>query len=132
MAKTDKTRQLSIEQENAVDLLIQGRSDRETAEAIGVTRQTVCAWRNQDSLFAAELNARRNALWRGHADRLRSMVARALDTLESGLTEEDPKLRQSAAVHILRAATGLPGGAVANAPESPRAIEEAWMFRDLA
>ena len=52
----DKTRQLSIEQQNAIDLLVQGKSDRETAEAIGVSRQTVNNWRNNDTVFIAELN----------------------------------------------------------------------------
>ncbi len=47
MAKSDKNGQLNIEPENAIDLLIQGKSDREVAEAIGVARQTVNQWRNQ-------------------------------------------------------------------------------------
>ena len=51
VAKVDKTRQLSIEQQNAIDLLVQGKSDRETAEAIGVSRQTVNNWRNNDPVI---------------------------------------------------------------------------------
>ena len=42
--KPDKTRQLSIEQQNAIDHLLQGKSDRVTAEAVGVSRQTVWEW----------------------------------------------------------------------------------------
>ncbi len=46
MAKPDKERQsLSIEQQNAIDMLVLGKSDREVAEAVGVSRQTVCGWR---------------------------------------------------------------------------------------
>ena len=39
--KPDKTRQLSIEQANAIEHLLQGQSDRAVAEAVGVSRQTV-------------------------------------------------------------------------------------------
>ena len=136
MAKTDRTRQLTGEQESALDLLVTGRSDREVAEALGIPRQTVAEWRNRDALFAAELNARRNALWRGYLDRMRSMVGRALDELEAGLGEQDPKVRQAAALHILKLATGpgTPGGinSVPNAPETPSQIERDWTFRDMA
>ena len=38
--KPDKTRQLSIEQANAIEHLLQGQSDRAVAEAVGVSRQT--------------------------------------------------------------------------------------------
>ena len=54
--KPDKTRQLSQEQMNAVEHLIQGKSDRAVSEAAGVSRQTVWGWRNNDVLFIAELN----------------------------------------------------------------------------
>ena len=61
--KPDKTRQLSIEQQNAIDHLLQGKSDRATAEAVGVSRQRVWEWRNHDPLFIAELNRQRYELW---------------------------------------------------------------------
>src|SRR5688500_13203893 len=51
--------ELSVAQLNAVDLLVTGTGDREVAEAVGVTRQTVCGWRNHDPAFVAALNARR-------------------------------------------------------------------------
>jgi DNA-binding CsgD family transcriptional regulator len=44
--KADKTlrfKPLSIEQRNAIDLLIVGKSDQETADAVGMTRQTIHA-----------------------------------------------------------------------------------------
>ena len=37
MTKQDKTRQLSIEQANALEHLLQGQSDRAVAEAVGVS-----------------------------------------------------------------------------------------------
>lgn len=83
--KPDKTRQLSIEQQNAIDHLIQGKSDRSTAEAVGVSRQTVWEWRNKDPLFIAELNRQRAELWSEARERLKSLANRALDVLESQL-----------------------------------------------
>ena len=101
-AKPDRSR-LSVEQENAIDLLIQGKTDRETAEAVGVTRQTVCEWRLKNTLFREALNLRRRELWDGQTERLRGLVSKAVDVLEGGLEAEDPRLQQSAAVHILKA-----------------------------
>ena len=54
--KSDKIRQLSQEQMNAIEHLLQGKSDRAVSEAVGVARQTVWEWRNNDVLFIAELN----------------------------------------------------------------------------
>src|SRR5437867_94222 len=64
--KPDKTGQplqmhpdLSPQQERAIDLLMQGRSDHAVAQAVNVRRQTVCDWRNHNPAFIAELNRRR-------------------------------------------------------------------------
>ena len=82
----DKTRQISIQQQNAIDLLVQGKSDRETAEAIGVSRQTVNNWRNNDTVFIAELNKQRKAVWGAQVDRIRYLISAALDVLEEDLS----------------------------------------------
>ncbi len=108
MTKADRTGQLSIEQENAIDLLIQGKPDKEVAAAVGVARQTVTTWRNHNADFAAELNIRRREIWGSQEDRLRQLVAKAVTVLAEDLENEDQRLRQRAAVHILRAA-GLYG-----------------------
>lgn len=109
VAKVDKTRQLSIQQQNAIDLLVQGKSDRETAEAIGVSRQTVTNWRNNNTVFIAELNKQRKAVWGAQVDRIRYLISAALDVLEEDLKDTDNKqLRQKAAIHILQA-VGLYG-----------------------
>ena len=39
---------LSVEQLNAIDILVQGRTDQETAETVGVARETVTRWRNDN------------------------------------------------------------------------------------
>ena len=54
---------LSVEQLNAIDVLVQGKTDQETAQAVGVTRETVNRWRNDNPHFAAELNKQRKLIW---------------------------------------------------------------------
>ncbi|MFA5543730.1 MAG: helix-turn-helix domain-containing protein, partial [Bacilli bacterium] len=112
MAEADKTGQLSVKQENAIDLLLQGQSDREVAEAVGVTRQTVTGWRNDNASFAAELNRRRQEVWGGQVERLRLLVKQAVDVLEENLNQTgNLQLKQAAAVHVLRA-VGLYNGSL--------------------
>lgn len=100
--KTDKTRQLSIEQQNAIDLLLQGKSDRSTAEAVGVSRQTVWEWRNHDPLFIAELNKQRYELWSEARERMKSLANRALDVVELQLGSGDSKAALAAARYVLQ------------------------------
>lgn len=117
--EADTIGQLDQAQELALDSLITGATDAQAAEAAGVTRQTVNGWRNHNAAFMAALNDKRQAIWTGHADRVRGLVGRALDVLAEDLADAAPearKTRQAAAVHVLRAA-GLYGGQTA--PEGP-------------
>ena len=107
MAKPDKVRQiLSIEQQNAIDMLVLGKSDREVAEAVGVSRQTVCGWRLYHPQFQAELNLRRRAVWGAAVDKLRSLVPKSLEILERELDRADDPAK--IALGILKLA-GLDG-----------------------
>jgi len=58
MAKSDKTQHLRVAQQNAIELLLAGKTDQEVAAAVGVSRQTVTLWQNQDELFRAALGLR--------------------------------------------------------------------------
>jgi len=100
--KPDKTRQLSQEQMNALEHLLQGKSDRAVAEAVGVSRQTVWEWRNNDPLFIAELNRQRSEMWWEARERLKSLANRALDVVELQLDSGDPKASLAAAKYILQ------------------------------
>lgn len=125
MAKSDKTRQLRLAQRNAIELLLAGKTDQEVAEAVGVTRQTISLWRNKDELFRAALDARRQELWGAYVERLRQLVGRALQVLEADLLQDDDRrLRQSAAVHILKC-VGLYGANL-----EPKDSAERWPFDD--
>ena len=109
MANTDNIRQLNAKQDNAITLILQGSTDTEVAKSIKVSRQTVNDWRNNNIFFIAELNRRRNEIWNSQLEQFRNLVARALAVLEEDLQEENERrLRQSAAIHILKS-VGLYG-----------------------
>jgi len=118
-----KIRQLSIEQANAIEHLLQGQSDRAVAEAVGVSRQTIWEWRNHDPLFIAELNRQRSEMWREARERMKSLANRALDVVELQLDSGDPKASLAAAKYILQGTrllgdTDLPK----DGPTTPEAV----------
>ena len=81
---------LSIEQHNAIDLLILGDTDHAVAEQIGVARETICRWRNENPYFMAELNRRRKDVANG-ARTVARLVGKAIDILEQALQPDDVK-----------------------------------------
>ena len=87
---------------NAIEHLLQGKSDRAVAEATGVSRQTVSEWKNHDPLFIAELNRQRSEMWWEARERLKSLANRALDIVELQLDSGDPKASLAAAKYILQ------------------------------
>ena len=100
---------LTVMQEKAIQLLMTGLTDQAVADQLGLARQTVCNWRHNEAAFAARFNAERQALWSTHREKLRSLVAQAVDVLaEDMVAKLEPKLRQSAAIHVLKA-VGLYG-----------------------
>jgi len=102
LTNPDKIRQLSQEQMNAIDYLLKGQSDRAAAEAVGVNRQTIWDWRNNDPLFIAELNRQRVEHWSEARERLKSLANRALDVVEQQLNSSDPRAALAAAKYVLQ------------------------------
>jgi hypothetical protein len=86
-----RQRGLTLEQQNAIDLLIAGKTDTETASAVGVHRVTVTKWRNYDPWFQAELNRRRQEVWGAASERLRAMLPKALDAFDAEFTNGDKR-----------------------------------------
>jgi hypothetical protein len=80
---------------------VTGQTDQAVAEAVGVTRQTVCGWRNHHPAFAAALNARRLDVWSGAVDRLRALLPKALEALEHAVTGETPDWKAAVRVIVL-------------------------------
>lgn len=97
---------LTLAQQNAVDLLAAGKNDTETAEALKVNRVTVTRWRLYSPEFRAALADRRAAIWGTSADRLRSLLPKALDTLAEALENADDKV--TVALAVLKLAGPLP------------------------
>ena len=96
---------LTTRQLNAIDLLITGITDSQTALALGVSRQTIARWCHRNPAFIAELNFRRQSFWGANAEKLRNLASKAIEVLDEHVQEaDDPMLRQRAAVHILRSA----------------------------
>jgi hypothetical protein len=91
---------LTAEQSTAVDLLSSGKTVSETAGALEVPVQTVSEWYRSHPGVQAELNACRQELWTGTADRLRALLPKALEVLAEELKGEN---RLHAAVHVLKA-----------------------------
>jgi hypothetical protein len=84
-----KPKPLTTEQENTIDALLTGKSDREGAEIVGVSRWSVQQWRTSHPLFMATLAQRRETLFSGAVDRLRSLLSKALDNIAGALDEGD-------------------------------------------
>ena len=72
----DVLQQLTPKQQAAIDLLLSGKNDRETVEALAVHRTTISRWRLHDLSFVAELNRRRRELYGAAADRLQALLPR--------------------------------------------------------
>lgn len=93
LAKTTKgykrEQGLSIEQLNAIDLLVMGKTDQEVADVICVNRVTITKWRNYDIYFRAELNKRRKEIWGTAIDKIRALLPRAIERLEKELDCEN-------------------------------------------
>ena len=98
---------LTAEQVAAVDLLANGKTVTDIAQALEVESQTIRQWRTQHYGVQAALNARRQEQWGEQIHRLRVLLPKALDVLEQELEGEN---QLQAAVHVLKAAKlyGLP------------------------
>ncbi len=93
---------LSEQQKSAISLLLRGYNDTDVARELGINRVTVYRWRIQHPLFRSELSRQRRQGWLAGQDRLRSLIAPALDVVHEMLGSEDARLRMRAAALLLR------------------------------
>lgn len=106
------SRGLTMPQLNAIDLLAAGKTDKDTAEALGLHRTTVSKWRLYDPHFSAALNRRRAEVWSAGVDKLRALIPKALAVLEAHMKHRGPSQLKAAAI-ILKL---VPLTALAEAP----------------
>ena len=117
----NRDRELTPEQQHAIDLLVLGKSDQEVADSIGVHRVTVTKWRNYDACFQAALNVRRRDVFSTSADRLRSLVPVAVEVLAAELNNPENGNRGQLALSVLKA-IGMAAGDIG--PTTPEAVIE--------
>lgn len=79
---------LNEKQIKAIGFILNGLTDRETAEKVGVSRETVNTWRNKDYNFKAELNRQRNIITAALQDKQREILIKAYTVLEKSLDEQ--------------------------------------------
>jgi hypothetical protein len=82
---------LTPEQLNAVDCLVQGKSDQEVADIIGRDRATLWRWKTRVPLFAATLEQRREEVFGVALHRLRNLLGKAIDNIAADIEAGDVK-----------------------------------------
>jgi hypothetical protein len=122
------SRELTAQQQAAVELLAVGKTDKEAARTLKLPSDSVAKWRMHDPVFQAALNACRAEAWRAGIDRLRSMLPQALNTLSEELDRTDNPERCKIALDILRLAKL--SGIAPEGPEDPERIVRLAVNRD--
>jgi hypothetical protein len=122
---------LPPEQHRAIALLVQGKTDQETADTVGVTGNVVTRWRCEEPRFIAALNRQRNTQWQGAHERLRALVHKAVDVLEQAVERGDVR----AAVEVLKAVKVYGAVPPPTGPEDPELVlwqqAEAWAAAEM-
>jgi hypothetical protein len=95
-----KAKDVSLQQERAIEVLVAGGTHGRAAEAAGCHRVTVTRWANYDPDFIAEINRRRAEVWTEVADQLQRAVRRSVEVVVAALEGPEPSL--PAALAILR------------------------------
>lgn len=94
--------ELSPKQIQAVGMLLDGQGVSEVAAEIGVARQTVSKWLNEDPYFMAAMNRGRLELWNGTQDRVRKITSKALEVVSDTLNDTEDPRRLDAAMGVLK------------------------------
>lgn len=116
---------LSANQTKAIFLLASGETVTATAEAIGLSRQTVSQWVNNDPEFQAELNRMRKEMLNSATDRLRALTAQALEAVENGLKSNELTAKEKAALGMdLLKQIQLTEQVITVGPTNPKAVEQ--------
>ena len=92
---------LRPEQDQALKMMLAGRTDSEIAARLGVTRQTVNYWRNRDDNFRRVLCTERQEVWQAIRNEMSAMYMESVGVLRKHLKSKDPKLQLKAAIQVL-------------------------------
>ena len=86
----------------AIEMMLTGTKEADIADELKIDRVTVWRWRKLDPCFIAALNRRRAELWADHSDKLRALVAQALEVASAELGNEANPERGKLAVAVLK------------------------------
>ena len=118
--------ELEADQAAALDLLLAGQTVTAAAAAVGVARETVSRWRNNDPAFQAAYNAALQSAHDAMSKKLIDARARAIDTLAGLLDSDDQATALKAAAALLRVEIDRPKGYT-----NPAAVERSAIYSDM-
>ena len=119
-----RTYELTPDQAAALELLLSGQTITAAAAAVGVARETVSRWRNNDPAFQAAYNAALQSAHDANQKKLIDARAKALDRLAGMGGFVGPGLTFKAAAALLRVEVDRPKGYT-----DPADIEKWQMFK---
>ena len=99
--------ELNSNQIQAAQLLASGKSITDTAEEVGVSRQTIHDWQKNNYVFIAELNSLKLEIREAGRQALQSSIALAVDTINSIMSNSDNDLARLKAAHDILYRTGI-------------------------
>ena len=101
---------LTAKQQQAVTLLASGKSQRQTAKAVGVSPQTITAWMKLDA-FQKGLDGLLSTVEAESTQLLRSQRLKAVDALTDLLDSKTPAVKLAAAKTVLELTSKSPATA---------------------
>jgi len=114
---------LSDKQEMALELAMSGMKDGEIAKRVGVSRQWVNKWRNQDTDFMYALQMRRQLMREKHMDSLSQLIEKSIEIVNEALEKGDEQTKLKAAMYVLKI-SGLQGYARPGKPMTKEEMEK--------
>ena len=94
--------ELTPQQEIAIEMLMDGKTDLEISKKLKMCRQTINVWRNHNMDFIYELQMRRSQVWEKQRDKMSRAVDKAFDILIKNLDNKDEKIRLAVAMQLVR------------------------------
>jgi hypothetical protein len=82
---------LTEKQHMAIKEILNGKTDGEVAEVVGVTRKTINQWRHNNPFFQAELSGQRKKAWEIFMDEYRELLTSSFQTVKAAIKDGDVK-----------------------------------------
>ena len=116
---------LNEKQELALHLVLEGLTDNQIAERVGVSWQRVNIWRNQDIAFMRALEERKRVLREVHLGQLMHMVGKAMEVVREAMDTGTEQTRLKAAMYVLKLAGLQEQGKMENKDRGKEALLQA-------